>query len=78
MLACAVNFSPVPRSNWRIGLPVEGRWNAVVNSDDPRFGGSGYEAPATVEAQAQEWHGQPFSAEITLPPLGAVWFEPAR
>ena len=77
VLACAVNFSPVPRADWRIGLPVGGRWNTVVNSDDPRFGGSGYEAPATVEARAQEWHGQPFSAEITLPPLGAVWFEPA-
>ena len=78
VLACAVNFSPVPRPNWRIGLPVEGRWNTVVNSDDPRFGGSGYEAPVSVEARAQEWHGQPFSAEISLPPLGAVWFEPAR
>lgn len=78
VLACAVNFSPVPRPNWRIGLPVEGRWNTVVNSDDPRFGGSGYEAPVSVAARAQEWHGQPFSAEISLPPLGAVWLEPAR
>ncbi|PWV52796.1 1,4-alpha-glucan branching enzyme [Nocardiopsis sp. L17-MgMaSL7] len=78
VLACAVNFSPVPRPNWRVGLPSEGRWTSVLNSDDPRFGGSGHEAPTSVETQAQEWHGQPFSAEITLPPLAAVWFEPER
>ncbi|WP_460777733.1 1,4-alpha-glucan branching protein GlgB [Nocardiopsis nanhaiensis] len=78
VLACAVNFSPVPRQGWRIGLPSEGRWTAVLNSDEPRFGGSGYEAPAVVEARELEWHGQPYSAEITLPPLGAVWFEPQR
>ena len=78
VLACAVNFSPVPRPNRRMGLPVGGRWTSVLNSDDPRFGGSGYEAPPVVEAQEREWDGQPFSAEITLPPLGAVWFEPER
>ena len=78
VLACAVNFSPVPRPQRRIGLPEAGTWDLVLNSDDPRFGGSGHEAPTTVEAEEREWNGQPFSAEITLPPLGAVWFEPRR
>ncbi|WP_436891960.1 1,4-alpha-glucan branching protein GlgB [Nocardiopsis dassonvillei] len=74
-LVCAVNFSPVPRPEWRIGLPWEGRWAAVLNTDEARFGGSDHPAPTHVEAQVQPWHGQPFSAEVTLPPLGAVWFE---
>ncbi|WP_017605442.1 1,4-alpha-glucan branching protein GlgB [Nocardiopsis alkaliphila] len=78
VLVCAVNFSPVPRPGRRIGLPEEGRWSCVLNSDDPRFGGSGYQAPTSVVAEPQEWHGRPYSAEITLPPLGAVWFEPER
>ncbi|MFE0269104.1 1,4-alpha-glucan branching protein GlgB [Nocardiopsis alba] len=78
VLACAVNFSPVPRPQRRIGLPEAGTWDLVLNSDDPRFGGSGHEAPTTVEAEERGWNGQPFSAEITLPPLGAVWFEPRR
>ncbi|MFW6641649.1 1,4-alpha-glucan branching protein GlgB [Nocardiopsis algeriensis] len=76
VLACAVNFSPVPRTGWRIGLPSEGRWNTVLNTDESRFGGSDHPAPAHVEAQEREWHWQPYSAEITLPPLGAVWLEP--
>ncbi|MFV2195875.1 1,4-alpha-glucan branching protein GlgB [Nocardiopsis sp. LOL_012] len=75
-LVCGVNFSPVPRPGLRVGLPSGGRWNRVLDSDEPRFGGSGYEGPAHVQAQEREWNGQPFSAEITLPPLGAVWFEP--
>ena len=75
-LACAVNLSPVPREGRRIGLPFAGRWNSVINTDDPRFGGSGYPAPTTVQARAEEWQGQPYSADITLPPLAAVWFEP--
>ncbi|NYH53697.1 1,4-alpha-glucan branching enzyme [Nocardiopsis arvandica] len=78
VLACAVNFSPVPRTNWRMGLPSSGRWNAVLNTDEARFGGSDHPAPAHVDAEATPWHGQPFSAEVTLPPLGGVWFEPER
>lgn len=76
VLACAVNFSPVPRHDWHIGLPRAGRWNTVLNTDDTRFGGSGYPAPTAVEAEGTGWHGQPFSARVTLPPLSAVWFEP--
>ncbi|GAA0974753.1 1,4-alpha-glucan branching protein GlgB [Nocardiopsis tropica] len=78
VLACAVNFSPVPRGDRRIGLPSGGRWNAVLNTDETRFGGSGHAAPAHVDAEPTPWHGQPHSAPITLPPLGAVWFEPER
>lgn len=76
VLACAVNFSPVPREHWRIGLPSGGRWTAVLNTDAAEFGGSGHPAPAHVDAEPTPWHGQPVSATITLPPLGAVWFEP--
>ncbi|MEV2276275.1 1,4-alpha-glucan branching protein GlgB [Nocardiopsis sp. NPDC049922] len=78
VLACAVNFSPVPRPGWRAGLPSGGRWNLVLNTDEERFGGSGYAVPTRVSSEEREWHGQPFSAEITIPPLGAVWFEPDR
>jgi 1,4-alpha-glucan branching enzyme len=76
VLACAVNFSPVPRTERRMGLPSGGRWNAVLNTDEARFGGSDHPAPARVDAEPVPWDGQPFSAEVVLPPLGAVWFEP--
>ncbi|MFJ9556930.1 1,4-alpha-glucan branching protein GlgB [Nocardiopsis sp. NPDC101807] len=78
VLACAVNFSPVPRADRRIGLPSGGRWNAVLDTDETRFGGSGHAAPARVDAEPTPWQGQPYSAPVTLPPLGAVWFEPER
>src|SRR5690625_352165 len=75
-LACAVNLSPVPREGRRIGLPFAGRWNSVINTDHPRVGGQRCPAPPTVQARAEGWQGQPYSADITLPPLAAVWFEP--
>jgi 1,4-alpha-glucan branching enzyme len=74
-LVCAVNFSPVPRHGYRIGLPRGGRWRETVNTDDPRYGGSGA-VNGAVDASGGPWHEQPFSAKLTLPPLGAVWLAP--
>jgi 1,4-alpha-glucan branching enzyme len=71
----ACNFTPVVRENYRIGLPHEGPWRERLNSDDPRYGGSGVTA-GTVTAEASSWHGRPASAEITLPPLGVVVLVP--
>jgi len=78
VLACIVNFSPVPRHRYRIGLPSAGQWDEILNTDSERYGGSGVGNLGAVQAVDQEWHGLPASAEITLPPLGAVWFRPAR
>jgi 1,4-alpha-glucan branching enzyme len=78
VLICACNFSPVPRPGYRIGLPIVGRWRELLNTDDERYGGGGIGNPEPVEAERKQWHDQPFSAELTLPPLGVVWLVPVQ
>ncbi|MGY2084661.1 1,4-alpha-glucan branching protein GlgB [Blastococcus sp. SYSU DS0539] len=73
-LACVVNFAGSPHHEYRIGLPRPGQWREVLNSDAEGYGGSGVGNYGGVEAVAQPWHGQPYSATIAAPPLGTVWF----
>ncbi len=75
VVACACNFSPVPREGYRLGLPREGAWRQVVNTDAAAYGGSGVD-PGRIHAEPVPWHGQPWSAPVTLPPLAVVWLVP--
>ncbi len=65
------NMTPVVRENYRVGLPSKGKWKEVLNSDSEKYGGSNI-TNGTVTADTQDWHGQPFSAALKLPPLGVV------
>ena len=76
LLVCIVNFSAVPHIGYRIGLPDGGTWREVVNTDAHEYGGSGVGNMGAIHAQEWEWHGRPYSAEVSVPPLGAVWFVP--
>jgi 1,4-alpha-glucan branching enzyme len=71
-----LNFTPVPRRNWRVGVPCLGRYREVLNSDSQHYGGSNLGNLALVEAQSIPCAGFPASIEVTLPPLGAVIFTP--
>jgi 1,4-alpha-glucan branching enzyme len=73
-VAIAVNFTPMPRERYRIGLPTAGTWREVLNSDAPAYGGSGKGNLGAVTALATPAHGFPASAEITIPPLACVYF----
>ncbi len=73
-LAVVVNFSPVPRTQVRLGLPWSGEWVEALNTDSRIYGGSGAGNLGAVQAQAQPWNGRPASAEITIPPLAACYF----
>jgi len=77
-MACIMNFSGVPHNEYRLGLPQPGRWNEILNTDAEAYGGSGVGNLGAIRAEEVPWHGQPYSALLTLPPLGAVWFEPAQ
>jgi 1,4-alpha-glucan branching enzyme len=76
-LVCLCNFSPVPRVDYRIGLPRPGRWTEVLNTDADTYGGSNVGNLGGVEAEEIGWDGQPASAKVTLPPLATVWLAPA-
>jgi len=69
------NFTPVVRQGYRIGLPHPGQYREVLNTDAEEFGGSGVLNQSLIEASDTPWHGQPHSAEITLPPLAAFLLE---
>ena len=70
----AFNFTPVPRHNYRVGVPRAGQWQEILNSDAQCYGGSGQGNYGGVEAGAIKWQNRPYSIKVTLPPLGAVFF----
>lgn len=74
-LLIASNFTPVPRHGFRIGAPSAGPWIECLNSDDQRYGGSGILNQQAIKAEPTEWHGQPKSISIDLPPLATVIFK---
>jgi 1,4-alpha-glucan branching enzyme len=75
-VVCACNFSGAPRPGYRIAFPSPGVWREALNSDAREYGGGGIGNLGQVVADATPWHDQPFSAEVTLPPLGVVWLVP--
>jgi 1,4-alpha-glucan branching enzyme len=75
-VVCVLNLSPVPRYEYRVGMPSSGRWREALNTDSAYYGGSGVGNLGGVDAEATPWHDQPYSALLTLPPLGAVWLVP--
>jgi 1,4-alpha-glucan branching enzyme len=66
------NFTPVVRRGYRIGVPEGGRYAEALNTDDPRYGGSGVDNAGSVVAEEVPAHGRPYSLSLTLPPLAAM------
>jgi 1,4-alpha-glucan branching enzyme len=77
MLACVFNFSGSEHTRYRLGLPHAGTWREVLNTDADIYNGTGIGNHGAVEATDEPWHGRPASAVMVLPPLAALWFEPA-
>jgi 1,4-alpha-glucan branching enzyme len=72
---CVCNFSPVVRENSRMGLPHKSTYKQILNSDAEKYGGGGVGVVKSIKAEKVPAHGLEYSAEITLPPLGTMWFE---
>jgi 1,4-alpha-glucan branching enzyme len=70
------NFAGNPHNNYRVGVPVAGKWREVVNTDATVYGGSGVGNLGEVEAVKKPWHGRPASVVLQLPPQGVVWLAP--
>src|SRR5215469_14043653 len=71
------NFTPVPRESYRVGVPAEGYWHELLNSDAADYAGSGVGNKGGVEAEDIPAHGRPHSLSLTLPPLGALFLKRA-
>ncbi|MHB8287235.1 MAG: 1,4-alpha-glucan branching enzyme, partial [Caulobacteraceae bacterium] len=69
----AVNMTPVPRTGYRVGAPLEGAWREALNTDAGVYGGGNIGNAGTVNARPEPLHGQACSLDLTLPPLAAVF-----
>jgi 1,4-alpha-glucan branching enzyme len=65
------------RAGYRLGLPIDGSWIEVLNTDATEFGGSGVRNSGRLEAKPISWHNRPQSVTLTIPPLATVWLRPA-
>ena len=77
-LLIVCNFTPVPRPNYRIGVPRSGLWEEVLNGDATLYGGSGQGNIGGVATTPVHWHNHPQSLNLTLPPLAMIAFRRAR
>jgi 1,4-alpha-glucan branching enzyme len=77
VVAVIANLTPVPRFEYRVGLPRDGRWIEILNSDSEHYGGSNMGNLGGVFAASEGHHGQPASAMLTLPPLATLILAPA-
>ena len=77
-VVCAVNFTPQPYLNYRLGLPFDCELTEILNSDRAEFGGSNLYNGCVLRAEAIPQEEHPFSCEIILPPLAAVFFRAGK
>ena len=76
LVAC--NFTPVPRLNCRVGVPMSGYWREILNTDAKEYGGSGVGCGGGAGTEAIPAHGRPFSLKLDLPPLGVLYLQLER
>ena len=66
------NFTPMPRNNYRIGVPVAGYYQEIMNSDAECFGGSNMGLGGGIRSEDIPRHGRPYSLNLQLPPLAML------
>jgi 1,4-alpha-glucan branching enzyme len=76
LLLVALNYTPVPRHNYKVGVPIGGIWREVLNSDAKIYWGSGQGNLGAIEASPLPHYKWLKSLTLTLPPLGAVILQP--
>ena len=76
VLVVVQNGASTPRHGYRLGLPLAGPWDEILNTDSERYGGTNVGNGGRVVAEQVPWAGQPASALVTLPPLGTIFLRP--
>ena len=74
-IICVVNFTPVVRENYWVAIPQEGKLELLLNSDEKKYGGSGVGPEQIIKTQKKGINKMDYSAAMTLPPLGAVYYK---
>lgn len=71
-LVVACNFTPVPRHNYRVGVPHAGYYKEMLNSDAEKYGGGNVGNMGGCSTDPITWHAHSHSLNLTIPPLGIV------
>ncbi|MCB0705411.1 MAG: 1,4-alpha-glucan branching protein GlgB [Saprospiraceae bacterium] len=71
------NFTPVVRENYKIGVPIDGKWEVLLNSDSSRYGGSDVDT-GDLESVDLSLHGRPYALNLNLPPLAVLILKPTE
>ena len=74
-IVVALNFTPVPRKSYHVGVPQGGYWRELLNSDGEVYGGTGIGNGGGCKSEPTPWHNQPCSISLILPPLGALYLK---
>ncbi len=75
-VVCVANLSPVPRHRYRLGLPADAVWEELLDTDSRHYGGSDVGNGGRIATAPVPAHGQDWSADLVLPPLGVLWLAP--
>jgi 1,4-alpha-glucan branching enzyme len=74
IILVVANMTPVPREHYRVGVPREGEWIEVLNTNSKRYGGAGTAHPKPVPTQPLSWDGRPHAIDLSLPGMTAFYF----
>jgi 1,4-alpha-glucan branching enzyme len=78
MVAFIVNFTPVERHDYRLGVPANGDWQLLLSTDNVRYGGADARPPGTLAAKPEPCHNQSHSVTLKLPALSALVLAPGK
>jgi 1,4-alpha-glucan branching enzyme len=78
MILAVCNFTPVMRESYRVGVPHPGFYREILNTDSNYYGGSDVGNSGGVQAEPIPWNDRPYSLNLRLPPLAAMYFKPQR
>jgi len=72
LIIVLLNFTPVPRQGYRLGVPQAGRYEEILNSDSSYYNGSNVGNQQFIHSEEKSWMGRPHSLSLTLPPLAGL------
>lgn len=78
VILAILNFTPVVRTNYRVGVPDEGFWEELLNSDLNIYGGTGVSNAPGIASEKIPYHGRPYSVILALPPLAMLFLKHRR
>jgi len=73
-----LNFSPVVRNDYQVGVPELTNYQEILNSDDKAYWGSGVQNEGLIKATKANAHGRPYAINITIPPLAGIILKPTK